>query len=698
MTSSSVPMRLINTFTYQIHLHQQPPEYAILSHKWEEPGDQELKLQDWVDGVKEAQKTAGSADPRCLDDPHCWPEMMRRKRSFLKIWGACKAARDFWDPNQEVAEPRVKSGTKKPTATPLGWLWADTICIDQRDAVEVDRSINSMFQWYEMSSACLVYLNDVPAESREKMWESGSLFRQSRWFRRGWTLQELIAPEKAVFYSREWVRLGHKHGEAQLIQQITSVPSLFSQWPAWEGRGDLHSRLSQAGVGARLSWLGRRETAFLGDMAYCALGIFQHQMSTQVDPTYKTTLGPFRDLLRALFERESDESILLWTSPTRPYYRVEPEVPPDQRWPTMMPGQPEEHQLRFHATSPLLEDPRAWAGSHDAYRMPSPGPRMELTDVGINIQLDLIPTLDPQLVFAHFPAGQLIFYPRPSSFWVPLVLVQGGPIVPFQRGLSPATFRRLTFPCETVPVCASMFGMAPRDVSSTLRENVVLRHATLLTDGPPAPPSSTVPHPFQFTIPGIPFHSQVAVLPAFPNGMGHFRLVGRFPYATDGILLHLDAALESQNFISHGCLHFQGPATPPSSAPANVVVYFAARSNFTTPRHKMSSPSETGGLTGWMCRVLANVDDTSSAGLEALMKKLRMDVYKTYNRHKTTLNWEKGAKAALGQGAEVYAGISDTYTEGKRAIYMRPGNGVYQLQDYEPHYTFLASILFPSRI
>jgi hypothetical protein len=90
----------------------------------------------------------------------------------------------------------------------LYYFWVDTCCINKSDSSELQRAINSMFYWYRKASRCYVYLSDVSLYSQDGQfrhieWESA--FRNSRWFTRGWTLQELIAPKTVEFYSRDHI-------------------------------------------------------------------------------------------------------------------------------------------------------------------------------------------------------------------------------------------------------------------------------------------------------------------------------------------------------------------------------------------------------------------------------------------------------------------------------------------------------------
>jgi hypothetical protein len=60
-----------------------------------------------------------------------------------------------------------------------------------------------MYQWYMDSQICYAYLGDVRLirASLEAIYLEG--LEESRWFTRGWTLQELIAPSIVEFYDTD---------------------------------------------------------------------------------------------------------------------------------------------------------------------------------------------------------------------------------------------------------------------------------------------------------------------------------------------------------------------------------------------------------------------------------------------------------------------------------------------------------------
>jgi hypothetical protein len=143
------------------------------------------------------------------------------------------------------------------------YFWVDTCCIDKSSSTELSEAINSMYHWYKKASNCYVYLPDVSTSgdavdvpSSTATWESA--FRRSRWFSRGWTLQELIAPTSVEFFSREGKRLGNKELLGELIHDITGIPIKAL-------RGE---PLTNFEVEERMSWAKDRQTKRQEDKAY----------------------------------------------------------------------------------------------------------------------------------------------------------------------------------------------------------------------------------------------------------------------------------------------------------------------------------------------------------------------------------------------------------------------------------------------
>ncbi|KAH0533941.1 hypothetical protein FGG08_007450, partial [Glutinoglossum americanum] len=187
---------------------------------------------------------------------------------FSHTWGA--------DVEEVTFEDLVKgSGKSKTGYQKIHFCGEQPLAMAYNiSGAELQEAINSMFRWYRNAAKCYVYLSDVsrPAfDSNDKFnqlpWES--TFRKSRWFTRGWTLQELIAPASVEFFSKDWERLGNKKSLERHIHEITGIPV-----KALQG-----SPLSDFSVTERMLWADKRETTRKEDKAYSLLGIFDIHMS-----------------------------------------------------------------------------------------------------------------------------------------------------------------------------------------------------------------------------------------------------------------------------------------------------------------------------------------------------------------------------------------------------------------------------------
>ncbi|KAH7131070.1 heterokaryon incompatibility protein-domain-containing protein, partial [Dactylonectria macrodidyma] len=246
-------MRLINVETFKLEefFGDAIPKYAILSHTWGND-DEEITFRDIEAGRIEK---SGSGSP--------------------KVKGCCNQAK--------------QDG--------LEYVWIDTCCIDKTSAVELGESINSMFHWYRKATVCYAYLFDVPAGDNPR--QPDSKFFSSRWFTRGWTLQELLAPKKLCFYDHTWDLLGTKHNLSGVIQTITGVPRPFLLGLA---------TLRDASIAQRMSWAAKRRTKREEDLAYCLLGIFGVMMPM----IYGEGDKAFVRLQEEIMKHGGDDSILAW--------------------------------------------------------------------------------------------------------------------------------------------------------------------------------------------------------------------------------------------------------------------------------------------------------------------------------------------------------------------------------------------------
>ncbi|KAG8674241.1 hypothetical protein FPOAC1_000205 [Fusarium poae] len=161
-----------------------------------------------------------------------------------------------------------------------------------------------MFRWYEQAKICFAYLSDVSASDDHKIKDSS--FRRSRWFKRGWTLQELLAPIELAFYDKDWKPILTRSKARDLIGEITGIRTPFLSYT--RQRGGIRKTLSTASVAERMSWMKERETTKPEDIAYCLLGIFDVNMPM----IYGEGLKAFQRLQEEIMKKSDDSTLLSW--------------------------------------------------------------------------------------------------------------------------------------------------------------------------------------------------------------------------------------------------------------------------------------------------------------------------------------------------------------------------------------------------
>jgi hypothetical protein len=227
------------------------PHYAILSHTW---GLEEVSFQDIQRPGSQISNYAG----------------------YKKIRDCCAKA--------------LEAGFQ--------YVWIDTCCIDKTNSTELSEAINSMFGWYKNATTCYAYLEDVKPE--------GPGFFSSRWFKRGWTLQELIAPTDVLFFDYYWNEIGTRGSLRYAIGKVTRIPEQVLI------NGSLHEHC----VAEIMSWAAGRQTTRMEDRAYSLLGLFKVNMPL----IYGEGKNAFLRLQLEIMKITTDHSILAW-NPV-PYHKT----------------------------------------------------------------------------------------------------------------------------------------------------------------------------------------------------------------------------------------------------------------------------------------------------------------------------------------------------------------------------------------
>jgi hypothetical protein len=250
-------MRLVNILTLEIESHSDDrtrPIYDILSHTW---GQEEVSFQEW-NTVLTLEKRKARRFPT---DPLVELQVaeIKRRRGYKKVVKFCELTKR--------RQPRRQ------------YVWVDTVCIDKTSSSELSEAINSMFRWYKESGICCVFLDDVP--SGETV-DDCPKFHNSRWFRRGWTLQELLAVNLLEFYDSSWKRLFERDSISKVVEDITGIEEMFLPYIKTEGPPVFFfiERMApnEASLAKRMSWAASRETTRPEDMAYCLMGLFDVNM------------------------------------------------------------------------------------------------------------------------------------------------------------------------------------------------------------------------------------------------------------------------------------------------------------------------------------------------------------------------------------------------------------------------------------
>ncbi|SMR56661.1 unnamed protein product [Zymoseptoria tritici ST99CH_1E4] len=242
-----IKMRLLNVSSFVFtEFHDHIPPYIAASHRW-------------------------TTDECTYKDIRKWRNL--QTTGYKKVKSFCEAV------EQTSETTRATEMLKQQNCD---WLWIDTACINKTSSAELSESLNSMFQWYANAQACYAFLHDVGSlvEYETAIHD----FLKSEWFRRGWTLQELLAPRIVVFFTRSWEVLGHKCSLEvcdkrcdgvgprlnTMIEKVTRIPAEVLRSYATHG--------CKYGVEARNAWAADRITTRPEDRAYCLLGLLQVHM------------------------------------------------------------------------------------------------------------------------------------------------------------------------------------------------------------------------------------------------------------------------------------------------------------------------------------------------------------------------------------------------------------------------------------
>jgi len=226
-------------------------------------------------------------------------------------WGSNEDEVTFSDLRDEKAKAipgynKLVFCSERAISDKLEFFWVDTCCIDKSSSAELTEAINSMFKWYQQAEKCYVLLSDVeidvPVEDiSQQQWVQ--IFHSSRWFQRGWTLQEMLAPRVVEFFSKTGKPLGDKVTLLQALHLRTRIPVLALQ----------SGSLEDFSIDDRISWIEGRQTKREEDSAYSLLGLCGVYMPLIYGEGSARALTRLRDEA----ERSLHNKVPRWTVPFR---------------------------------------------------------------------------------------------------------------------------------------------------------------------------------------------------------------------------------------------------------------------------------------------------------------------------------------------------------------------------------------------
>lgn len=496
-------MRLINARSLKIEEFgpRNLPKYAILSHTW---GDYEPTFAEWQSKVTRRWKSG--------------------KPGFAKIFATCKQA--------------CRDG--------FSHVWIDTVCIDKTSSAELSEAINSMFAWYEKAEVCYVHLADIPSQPPGGV-DLLELLGSSRWFSRGWTLQELIAPDHVIFFSQAWRQLGSKKALASFLSLVTGIDQLCIR---------KERMLREYSIAQRMSWVADRVTTRPEDIAYCLLGIFGINMPL----LYGEGQRAFIRLQEEIIRQSDDHSILAFDT-------------------------------LLSANSLLADHPNLFRDMRNL--RPSLHSRITppfaLTNAGLSLRTPLIQTLSPHWFLAVLNCVEVETKKglRKSQICLPLLGKNGV----YMRARAPFCLVKKSLSEMYIPGCRTEI----EDLTTSVETKYLVSHFTKVY---PA-----FGYELDLALNG--FDEETMRNPGFmltfPRGMGHFKLVEAFPpdsLQTSTSFFNPPITGSGQPF-AHGLLIFQDMSEiPEEGSPTKIGVYLA------------QAQDDLGGDLGgqWMC-VLTRVSD-----------------------------------------------------------------------------------------
>ncbi|TBU35787.1 hypothetical protein BD311DRAFT_744604 [Dichomitus squalens] len=379
-------MRLLHTTTGQFHEVDdgklEDVQFAILSYMYAYDKEVELSFKD----LRAIQQEYGRhATPRT--SPTSYPILSPTSppAPHASVSPALSSILSSEQPRSGCVlddyrmPPKIRNACTTARNDNLDYIWINSCCVDDDSTLESSEAIRMTFHRFSRAAVCYAYLADVSDLDTAGIRPQDSRIRRSRWFTRGWTLQELIAPKSLVFVSQNWTPLGTKQDLAEMIAQITGIEeSVLTH----------RKQPSDVSVARRMFWASRRRATRVEDEAYSLMGLF----GVDIEPVYGEGHQAFFRLQQAILLRTQDQSLFAWEIPSTL----------DEQRKVLFPM-----HFRVEAPPPVLDSalfarsPSDFAGSHDIDSFVrdralgsemADGAQYTFTPYGLRTRVPLIPT------------------------------------------------------------------------------------------------------------------------------------------------------------------------------------------------------------------------------------------------------------------------------------------------------------------
>lgn len=264
------------------------PPYAIFSHTHDSV-DQNLPHPNIISTVGPHHDVGDTPSPHHSSSPSSYTN------------ATLSAAERQQAPHTPLSARQLDQLFRRALQSGVEYIWIDSLCIDRTSTADLDDAVNGSRRRLRNSTICIAYLHDLPAEAPL---DNDSLWGRCRYWKRAWTLQELILSPRVEFYDREWNHRGTKNSPkvAAMLSGITSIPPSVL----------LDSKtLSDIALAVRISWSVGRVAGREEDTAYALVAITGATLPVRYGEGAERA---FLRLQEELLRDTRDGSLLAWRS------------------------------------------------------------------------------------------------------------------------------------------------------------------------------------------------------------------------------------------------------------------------------------------------------------------------------------------------------------------------------------------------